>query len=114
MVGLIVSSSDVTSIHGATLAAEGLSDAGVTQSYLLLNHFLPHLVKKKLAPNPDMICDQIGVQLLGILPQEAAVPSQIVEAKMNLNSPFRKGLERIARRLTGQQVPLPKLSKLTK
>jgi septum site-determining protein MinD len=111
--GLIVSGMDAMSLHGASLGAEGLAKVGVTEPFLVINRFVPALVKGNRGVNIDMACDQVGAQLLGIVPEDIAAAAYGQREKKS-PTPYQKALERIACRLMGEWKPLPKLSKLTK
>lgn len=110
--GLVVSQTDSVSIRGAGLAYQGLQAAGASCVYTVLNRFLPAMMKKHLIPDVDTLCDQIGAPLLGIIPEDAAVLEALLTGKTDMTQAYGKALTRISRRLQGESIPLPKLTKL--
>ena len=56
--GLVVSTPDELSLRGAQLARCGLEEAGCDAVYLVINRFLPGLIRKRIMPNIDTLCDR--------------------------------------------------------
>ncbi len=111
-IGLIVASPDPLAVRSASLIGQGLQQAGHTQQYLILNQFLPKMIRFGVLPDIDSLCDTVGVQLLGIIPMDGQVLLDAAKGRFSSSAAYGKALKRIALRLNGQSVPLPKLNKL--
>ncbi len=114
VVGLVVSSPDELALRGARLACDGLRESGCTKSFLIINRFLPELIRKRIMPDVDTLCDRVGAQLLGILPEDQTVVYDHAKGQVTPTAPYYKALTRIVGRLSGEHIPLPKLKKLLK
>lgn len=79
---------------------------------LIINRFNAEYIKKKIYSNIDDIIDISGFRLLGIVPQSDEL--MLLSVKHNVNFKCRgfKAIYRIARRLCGDQVKLPKIKKI--
>ncbi|MBR3844857.1 MAG: AAA family ATPase [Clostridia bacterium] len=111
---LVVTQPDNMGIRGASGACSLLQQAGSEKCYVVLNRFRPKIVKVKAAPDIDTICERVGAQLLGIVPDDADLFSHQATGTFSLKAPYGKALFRIASRLKGQPIPLPKLTKIMK
>ena len=111
---LLVCGADALSIHGAREARIRLEEVGHSGGGLIINRFVPRLIKKKTAPDIDTICDGVGVGLMGVVPMDEQVLTDLLADAFHPKAPYNKAVDRIARRLAGESVPLPKLSKLAK
>ncbi len=111
---LLVCGADALSIHGAREARSRLEEREHLGGGLIINRFIPRLTKKKTAPDIDTICDEVGVGLVGVVPMDAQVLDDLLTGAFHPKAPYNKAVHRIARRLAGESVPLPKLSKLAK
>lgn len=111
---LIISQPDAMGIRGAQNACGLLKQAGCEKCYVILNRFRPFMVKAKTAPDIDTVCDMIGAQLLGIVPEDADLFAHQAKGTFSLKAPYGKAMFRIGGRLQGEAIPLPKLSKIMK
>ena len=111
---LVVSGPDAMGIRGAQNACSLLKQAGCEKCYLLINRFRPLMVKSKTAPDIDTVCDTVGAQLLGIVPEDADLFSHQAKGIFSFKAPYGKAMFRIGSRLQGEAIPLPKLSKIMK
>lgn len=111
---LVVTAPDAMGIRGAGNACTLLKQVGCAMCYLVINRFRPLMVKLKNAPDIDTVCDRVGAQLLGIVPEDADLFEHQAKGEFHPKSPYGKALYRIACRLKGDSVPLPKLSKIMK
>lgn len=111
---LVVCTPDPMSVHGAHAMVEALTSAQCPQGRLVVNRFVPSLVQKKMAANLEALCDEVGLGLVGIIPLDDRAATDALQGKGHLAAPYQKAIDRIARRLTGESVPLPNLKKLLK
>ncbi len=111
---LVISQPDGMGIRGAANICTRLRQVGCPKCYLVLNRFRPNMVKAKNAPDIDTICDTVGAQLLGIVPESDQLFAHQAKGTFVLKSPYGKALFRIGSRLKGEAIPLPKLSKIMK
>ena len=112
--GLVVSQPDRISLRGASMACAALTAAGCDPCGVVLNRFVPGAVKRRQVPTVDELCDQVGARLLGIVPEDPQVAGFCADGVPQPKAPYQKAMARIAGRLCGRSIPLPKLSKLCK
>ncbi len=111
---LIVSSLEQPSLRDAARAVDLMDKLGIAPIQLVINRVRPNLLGKRGAFNVDDAMDMVGLPLVGIVPEDAAV---IAAANKGLplvlfgRSGASHAFHSIAKRLEGQQVPL-KLKKL--
>lgn len=79
---------------------------------LIINRFDAEFIKKKIYSNIDDIIDISGFRLLGIVPQSSELMMLSVTHKIKLKTKAFKALYRIAKRLCGEEVRLPKIKKI--
>ena len=106
---LVVATPDVTSIRDASRAASVIAEQERIPVHLIINRMRPAFVKKGYFANVDNIMDEIGLPLLGIVPEDEKIMvcsgcrrSLLEEKKAISTDP----LQRIAARLSGKNVPL--------
>jgi len=105
---IIVSTSDAASIRDANLTAKAIREMGVSNLRLLINRVTPKNLKK-IRTTIDDVIDTIGVQLIGLIPEDKNIFPALHE-----NIPLILYKKRIsaydfldtARRITGEDVPL--------
>lgn len=109
---IVVATPDITAIRDAGRAASLIAAEEKIPVQLVVNRMRPAFVKKGYFDNVDSIMDEIGLPLLGILPEDEKVTvccnrrlNLLEERKAVSADPFR----RIADRLCGKQVPLSPL-----
>ncbi len=103
---------DPVSIRDARGVCELLDEAGVKARRMIINRFDYRAVRSSLAPQIDRMIDDTALRLCGIVPYDGELITAAVKG-----SPVRKGRAhkafcRIAARLCGKNVRLPKLKKL--
>ncbi len=81
-------------------------------SRLIINRFDAEYIKKKIYSNIDDIIDISGFRLLGLVPQSRELMLLSVTHNINKRSKAFKALYRIARRLCGEDIRLPKVKKI--
>lgn len=79
---------------------------------LIINRFDAEYIKKKIYNNIDDIIDISGFRLLGLVPQSSELMLLSVTHKIHKKSRALKALCRIAKRLCGESVKLPKIKKI--
>lgn len=79
---------------------------------LIINRFDAEYIKKKIYNNIDDIIDISGFRLLGLIPQNSELMLLSVTHKISKKSKAFKALCRIAKRLNGENVRLPKIKKI--
>ena len=108
---IVVATADPGSLRDAQYAAALLSERGIDPIHLVVNRVTRRLLGAIRATVDDMM-DTVGLPLLGIIPEDQAVPISAAEGHaLVLHS--RKGAAlaslHIARRLLGLEAPLLRL-----
>lgn len=107
---LIVTTPDVSALRDADRMIGLLLNDGVEPINLVLNRFSPELVKSgDMVDVPDVL-DLLSIDLLGIVPEDEGVIASTnrgIPLVYSENAPGAQAYRRIARRITGQQVPIP-------
>lgn len=110
---IIITTTDPLSLRSAStytdLLREVLPDI---PARLVINRTIPELICKRMVPNLDSITDTIGARLLGIIPEDNSLSISLSKGICPEKGPAAKAFKRIAKRLIGEDVPLPKLKKL--
>ena len=108
---IIVATGDLASIRDSQRTASAVRDLGVSNIRLLVNRVLRKNYRK-IKTSIDDVVDNVGVQLLGIIPEDRSIFLALHE-----NTPivlYRKRRAAydfldIARRITGDDVPIQQL-----
>ena len=79
---------------------------------LIINRFDAEYIKKKIYSNIDDIIDISGFRLLGLVPQSAELMLLSVTHTVNKKTKAYKALLRIAKRLSGEEIRLPRIKKI--
>ena len=108
---ITVSNADPVSVRDAAAIAALLPE-GRAEPRLIINRFEPKLIKKGLYDNIDVIIDKSCLRLIGIVPSDTELLLLPVNHNLKKNGKAFKALSRIALRLSGADVQLPKLSKI--
>lgn len=103
---------DPVSIRDARNVCELLRDVKESKRRMIINRFDYKASKNKLIPYIDDIIDSTALQLIGIVPYDTTVALGAVNG-----SPITKGrgwraFVRIAHRIDGKNIKLPKLSRI--
>ena len=109
--GLIVSGSDAAGIRGACAAGDAIRREGVVTSRLIINTVKPALIRAGKLPDLDAVIDRTEVRLIGLIPFDGDVLMQAAEGKLDPDPRglFARAADAVARRLTGETVPLTKM-----
>jgi septum site-determining protein MinD len=105
---IIVTNSELPAMRDAQRAAEAARDLGVSELRLLVNRALPGSLKD-LSATIDAVIDSVGVQLLGVIREDASVT-----ISLHQNTPLVLHDKRlaaydfldVARRIAGEYIPL--------
>lgn len=106
---LVVATPDITSIRDAARAASVIAGSEKIPVQLIINRMRPTFVKKGYFENVDNIMDEIGLPLIGIVPEDekimvcAGCRRSLFEEKKAISA---DALGRISRRLCGENVAL--------
>lgn len=108
---LVVATPDITSIRDAGRTASLIASQYNIPIRLVINRMRPSLVKKGYMENVDDMMDEIGLPLIGIIPEDEQV---IVCTNRRKVLPLEKTISagafrNIADRLSGKEVPLLKI-----
>lgn len=109
---ITVCNSDPVSIRDASVVNDRLGEIGKKNNRLIINRFEIAYIKEGIYKNIDDIIDISRIRLLGIVPSDFVV--MISQAKSIVPKKGRavKAFLRIAKRLLGQDLPLPKIKKI--
>lgn len=108
---LTVAFPDPVTIRDAAVVSQKLEEIGA-QSRLIINRFDYKLTKHKVFSNVDDIIDKSGLRLLGIVPSDTELALLSVNHKLIKSGRAMSAFGRIAKRLDGENVLLPKLKKI--
>ncbi len=108
---LTVAFPDPVTIRDASVVSEKLLYNGMN-TRLIINNFDYNLIKKKIYNNVDDIIDKANLQLIGIIPKSNQLSLLSVKHKIKKDSKAMASLTRIAKRLIGENILLPKLKKI--
>lgn len=79
---------------------------------LIINRFEPYFIKNPIFKNIDDIIDESGLCLIGIVPESERLAFAFLGGDFRLKGRAKKAFRRIAERLCGKNLPLPKLKKI--
>ncbi|GHV18709.1 site-determining protein [Clostridia bacterium] len=111
---LVITTPDLVANRDADRAIGMLESAGIRNQMLVINKVRGDLIRKGKSLNIDEIIDVLGIDALGIVPEDELVMTVARESKiiaLNPKSMAAKAFNNIARRIMGEVVPLIKLKK---
>ncbi len=104
---VVVSTPDNVCVRSCSRAFDELRRMGKEDVRLVINMFEVKPVCKRKLLNIDQCIDETGVQLLGVVPRDYNISFSTVTGKQPpSDSPATLAFSRIARRITGQRIPL--------
>lgn len=109
---LIVTTLDKTSLRDSALTAERAASFDVSKVEMIVNRVRPRITAKANSPNVDDAIDIVKAQLIGVVPEDDRV---IISANREIPvitqacNGAALAYYNIARRITGQPVPLMKI-----
>lgn len=104
--GLVVVTPNLISVKDGALAADLMAQGGLENGRLLINMVPKHWQPSEALPDFDTILDQVGLQLLGVVPLDPAMGEALNRGRLELDSGAGAVLGRIAQRLLGEKLPL--------
>lgn len=108
---LAVCNPDPVSVRDAGAVCSALGEFKIPPR-LIINKFSAEYIKKKIYSNIDDIIDTSGFRLIGIVPQSDELMLLPINHTINFKCCGFKAVYRIAKRLCGQEVRLPKIKKI--
>ena len=108
---ITVCNPDPVSVRDAGIVCDRLPETE-RDPRLVLNRFDIELIKSGTYKNIDDIIDISGMRLLGVVPADSELMLLSVNHKLHTRKRAFKAIERIARRLLGETVRLPKPKKI--
>jgi len=110
---LIVTNPEVSSIRDADRIVGLLeSKPNEMKKFLIVNRIRPEMVKKNEMLNVDDVQDILGIELIGVVPDDEEIiktANRGVLAVNSENSIAGKALMDIAKRIRGEKIPFPPL-----
>ncbi len=109
---IVVTTPDVSAIRDADRIIGLLQHAGIEPINLVLNRFSPQLVGNGSMMDQADVLDILNIDLLGIVPEDVGVITSTnrgIPLVYEDTSTGSQAYMRIARRLTGQRIPIPNL-----
>lgn len=104
---VVISTPDYVCVRSCGRAFDELRRMGKEDVRLVINMFEVKPVCKRRLLNIDQCIDETGVQLLGTVPRDYNVSfSTVIGKQPPSDSPATLAYSRIARRITGQRIPL--------
>lgn len=108
---LTICNPDPVSVRDAAAVCESLPKTQY-DTRLIINRFNAEYIKRKIYNNIDDIIDISGFRLLGLVPQSSELALLCVTHNVNPKTRAFKALFRIAKRLLGENIRLPKIKKI--
>ena len=108
---MVVATTDPTSLRDAQRTVMELHDYPNGRLHLVVNRVRRKLLKA-LSSNIDDAIDAAGLPLLGVIPEDEGIPIALGRSALAVfsrESSAEIACRNIARRLTGERVPLMKL-----
>lgn len=104
---ILVVTPDPICVRDGAIASRLLQQHGITEQRLLINRVRQQYGRPELMPDLDVVIDQTGVQLLGVVPED---PQIIRSGAMGIPLPENcrafQAYDNIGKRITGQYCPL--------
>lgn len=107
---IVVSTAELSSLRVAARAAALLDPT--MRALLTVNRVNPKLIRAKYAPDIDDMMDTTGLPLLGLIPEDEMIPAAAhkgIAPVLAGGTGAAAALLRIARRLTGESIPLRRM-----
>ncbi len=107
---IVIVTPDVSAVRDADRVIGLMENSGMQDVYLIINRYDVNLVSKKKMLDYESIVDVLGIDLLGIVPEDKAVIDSTNRGEVLVNcngsSPAARAFEEIAKRLEGEDVPI--------
>ncbi len=109
---LTVCTGEPVSLRDASLVGQKLAEIGKDNVRLLINRFDVSYIKDGIYSSIDDMIDRAGIRLMGIVPFDITLSLSFAASHLPKKGNAKKALERIAKRLCGQDVKLPPPKKI--
>jgi septum site-determining protein MinD len=108
---IVVATPDIICVKDAGRVGSILTSMGLKNIRLIINKIKPKLIKKGLMSNLDDVIDEASIRLIGIVPDDEEITIATCQGKIPTGKKVisRQAFRNIAKRLTGEYVPLMKL-----
>lgn len=109
---IIVTTPETVSIRGATAVCEQIENNNCCEIYVVVNRIRTEFIKYGKAYNIDDVMDQVGLPLIGIIPEDEDVISCSNLGKNIMivkDTGASKAYKNIAKRLLGEKAPIMKI-----
>ena len=104
---LINTTPDPICVRDARTMSDEFYKRGNKKQRLIINKVNRDLFNEDLVADLDEIIDTVGIQLIGVIPDDDAVVVATAKGQpLPSNSPAFKAFDAISRRIKGQDVPL--------
>ncbi len=103
---------DPVSIRDARGVCELLDSVGMKSRRMIINRFDYAAVRSSLAPQIDRMIDDTALRLIGIVPYDGTLITGAIKGTPVRKGRAHKAFSRIAARLCGKNIRLPKLKKI--
>lgn len=104
---LINTTPDPICVRDARTMSDEFYKRGNKKQRLIINKVNPDILKEELVPDFDSIIDTVGVQLIGVIPDDdAVVISTGKGVPLPSSSPSFKAFDAISKRIKGEDIPL--------
>lgn len=111
---IVVTLPEFTALRDGDRAITAMEKKGIEDIRLILNRIRPEMIEKGLMMNVDECIDTLGIPILGIIPDDEELTKAALSGQLALsdeNSLAGKAFINIAKRISGQQVPVLKMEK---
>lgn len=111
---IVVATPDNTSMRDADRIVGLLEEYGIEEHMLLINRIRPDMVKKGYMMNIDEIIEMLGIDLIGVIPDDEEIiisSNKGIPVVMSPKSKAGQGYKNVAKRLTGENVQLMEFEK---
>ncbi|MBQ8079610.1 MAG: P-loop NTPase [Oscillospiraceae bacterium] len=104
---LVVTTPDPICIRDATMMSDEFYKRGNKRQRLIINKLSKKDISSGMISNLDDIIDTVGIQLLGVIPEDFALKEATGKGTpLPFNAPSLEAFDAISKRLMGEAVPL--------
>ena len=104
---LVVTTPDPICIRDAKMMSDEFYKRGNKRQRLIVNKLSPKDLKSGMITDLDDIIDEVGIQLVGVIPEDFALKESTGKGiNLPTNAPSLMAFDAISKRLMGEQIPL--------
>jgi len=104
---LVITTPDPICVRDATMMSDEFYRRGNKRQRLIINKVSPEVINNKMFNNLDEIIDAIGIQLIGVIPEDSMLKEATGKGQpLPDDSPSLAVFNAISKRLTGEHAPL--------